>query len=108
MADCTSDSHSRKIIASTLDKAKSAVELSEELALPMRSIYRYVEELLDLGLLTVEHAGVIDSGGKRMFYRSMVKSITVRYEGDILEVDLIPNEGILGRFMRFWSYMGRP
>lgn len=41
-----------------------------------------------------------------MLYRSMVKTVMIKYEGNVFEVDLLPNEGILGRFMRFWSYMG--
>ncbi len=101
-----SDSHTRRIISVTLASAKSANDLSEELTLPLRSIYRYVEEMCELGLLTGERQALIDSGGKYTLYRSTVKSVTVSFEGDRVEVDLIPNEDVVGRFMRLWSSLG--
>ena len=73
--------------------------------LPIRTLYRYVEELCKLGVLAKERMIVMENGGKYVLYRSMVKSITIRYEVGGLEVDLIPNEKILERFLRFWSYM---
>jgi hypothetical protein len=101
-----SDSHTRKIISTTVAKAKSANDLSEELSLPLRSVYRYVEEMCELGLLTGERQALIESGGKYTLYRSMVKSVTVSFEGNRVEVDLIPNEDIIGRFMRLWASLG--
>ncbi len=107
VATAMSDSNLCRIISTTIAKAKSSTELSAELGTPVRSIYRYVKGLSELGLLTVESCSFPDRGGKYDLYRSMVRSVTVKYEGSTLEVDLVPNEGILERFMRFWTYMGR-
>lgn len=105
LAKAFSDSTVRRIVAATLHDSKSANDLSEMLDLPHRSLYRYLDELCKLGILAKERMVVLGSGGKYVLYRSMVKSVTLRYESDGLEVDLIPNEKILDRFLRFWSYM---
>lgn len=101
-----SDSHTRRIISVTVARPKSANDLSEELSLPLRSVYRYVEDMCELGLLTGERQALIDSGGKYTLYRSTVKSVTVSFEGNRVEVDLIPNEDVIGRFMRLWASLG--
>ena len=105
LAEALSDSNVRHILSATLLEAKSAVELSTLLGLPTRTLYRYMDELCALGLLVRERLVVMESGGRFTLYRSMVKSITVKYELGDLGVDVIPNEKILGRFLRFWSYM---
>ena len=109
MVRTLSDPGVRKVLSATVVSAKSATNLSEELGIPVRSIYRYISDLSELGLLTGERGMLIDTGGKYVLYRSMVKSLTFLYnsERDSLDVDIIPNENILGKFMRFWSYMGR-
>lgn len=106
LAEAAADPNLRRAVSATIEKAKSVTELSAELGIPVRSVYRYIRDLSELGLLTAEKWRFLHGGGKYALYRSMVKSVTVRY-GSILEVDLVPNEGILDRFMRFWSYMGR-
>lgn len=102
-----SDMHARRIISASIPRAKSANELADELAIPLRSIYRYIEELCNMGLLAGERQELIDSGGKYMLYRSLVKSVTVQFGTDGLDVDLIPNEDIVGKFMRLWASLGR-
>ncbi len=97
----------RRIISATVGKGKSVVELADELEMSTRSVYRYVRELSQLGILINEGWSFFEKGGKHALFRSMVRSVTVRCVGEELEVDLQPNEGILDRFMRFWSYMGR-
>lgn len=103
------DLHARNIMAATVDRAKSAAEIAEELTIPTRTVYRQIGELCEAGLLTSERNMLIQSGGKYVLYRSMVKSVTLTYEGaqNVLEVDVIPNDGILEKFMRFWTYMRR-
>jgi predicted transcriptional regulator len=102
-----SDPQHRRIVSATVAKAKSATEIAHELGLSSRSVYRYAKNLSQLGILTPERWTLLDKGGKEMLYRSMVRSVTIKCAGEDLEVDLQPNEGILDRFLRFWSYMGR-
>lgn len=96
----------RRTLLATIKEAKSATQLSEELGIPVRTVYRYIRDLSEIGLLAAESWHYLCGGGKYALYRSMVRSVTVEY-GSTLEVDLIPNEEILRRFMRFWSYLGR-
>jgi|SRR5208283_5934706 len=102
------DSGTRGVLRTTVSSPKSAAQLAEELEMPIRTVYRHITDLCELGLLTSERGMLIESGGKYVLYRSMVKSLTFMYnsEKDSLDVDIIPNENILGKFMRFWSYMG--
>jgi DNA-binding transcriptional ArsR family regulator len=102
-----SDPERRRIVSATFAKAKSATELANELGISSRSVYRHTQNLRQLGILTAESWSFLDKGGKEMLYRSMVRSVVIKCEGVSLEVDLQPNEGIMDRFLRFWSYMGR-
>jgi DNA-binding transcriptional ArsR family regulator len=107
VAEAMSDPQHRRIISATVAKAKSAIEIANELGIPIRSVYRYARTLSSLGILTAESQLILHKGGKETLYRSMVRAVVIRCEGENLEVDLLPNEGILERFLRFWSYMGR-
>lgn len=107
LAKAMADPDICRIVSSTALEAKSAANLSVELGIPMRSIYRYIENLNKLGILTSEDSILMGKGGRYAQYRSMVKSIMIKYEDGISEVDLIPNESILEKFQRFWNYMGR-
>jgi DNA-binding transcriptional ArsR family regulator len=99
----------RRILALTMGHPLSVTEVSAQLGLSVRSSYRYVRDLCDLGLLTGERGVIIEGGGKYLQYRSMIRSVIFTYEGEknSLEVDMLPNEGILDRFLRFWTYMSR-
>lgn len=107
IAKAMSNSDHRRIVAATIGRSKSVAELAAELGISARSLYRYAKDLSDLGILVPEGLALLDKGGKYALYRSMVRSVTVRWSGENVEVDLEPNEGILDRFIRFWSYMGR-
>jgi len=100
VAEAMSNERVRKILSATIAKAKSVRELKQELGIPLRSLYRYIYKLRSLGLLVEERYVLRDTGGKYVLYRSTVKTVTVKYTGDILEVELTPNEDIIDRF---WS-----
>jgi predicted ArsR family transcriptional regulator len=102
-----SDPQLRRIVSATLSKAKPATQIAEELGLSTRSVYRHTRNLSELGILTTESWSFLNKGGKEKLYRSMVRAVAIKCEGQDLEVDLQPNEGIMDRFLRFWSYMGR-
>lgn len=106
VAKAMSDTHIPKIVSTTIDKAKSVEELSIELGIPTRSVYRYIKELDTLGILTRERSIFKKEGRKIALYRSMVQSITIQYKDDTVQLDLIPNEGIPEKFNRFWNYLG--
>jgi predicted transcriptional regulator len=92
-----------------VEHAKSVSDISTELALPARSVYRYTERLCELGLLATERNVMINTGGKYSLFRSMVQSVAFTYDVQTnnFEIDLTPNRNILDKFLRFWSYLGR-
>jgi len=101
------ETEARKVLNATIQTSKSVAQISEELSIPSRSAYRHVNDLCEVGLLTRDRNILIDGGGKYVLYRSMVKSVSLKYDSlaNAVEVDLIPNDTILDKFLRFWTYM---
>ncbi len=109
MMTLLTETDARRILPLTVDSAKSVSDMSRELNLPARSVYRYTEQLKELGLLTTERNVLMTSGGKYSMFRSMVQSVTFVYDVQTNQVDveLIPNRSILDKFLSFWSYLGK-
>jgi predicted transcriptional regulator len=97
----------RRVINATIGAPKSASQISEELRMPSRSTYRHINALCEVGLLARDKNIIIHGGGRYVLYRSMVKSVEMKYDSveNTVEVDLIPNDTILDKFLRFWAYM---
>ncbi len=87
------DDHSRLILLSTLNRAKSVVEIMREANIPMTSAYRRVEELKREGLLNVERIVVTEDGKKYALVRSAIGAASIRFDKGVLEVDISPNLG---------------
>ncbi len=99
------DEYSRSILLSTIQKAKSAVELSTEKSIPISTAYRRLHELQEAGLVAVERSVITDDGKKFDLYRSTVKSVAISFNLGATEVELIPNEDMVTKFVRLWGYM---
>ncbi len=85
-----SDKYCRQILNSTMDRPKSAMELSSESKIPISTVYRRIQTLHDNKLVGV--TGLISSEGKKYFlYKSKVKSITSSCDGDQIEIQVVPN-----------------
>jgi len=97
------DDYSRKIILGTLNRARSVEELSQAENIPISTAYRRVNELRDIGLLTVEKTILTDEGKKFELFRSSFRGMHMEMsEGEIvLDVDL--NEDVATRLSRLWS-----
>ena len=107
MVKVLGESDARRVINATVVAPKSATQISEELGMPPRSAYRHINALCEVGLLTRDRNIIIHGGGRYVLYRSMVKSVELKYDSaaNTVEVDLIPNDTILDKFLRFWAYM---
>jgi hypothetical protein len=88
------DESARKILLSTVWKAKTIHEISEENRIPISSCYRKVRELITLRLLRVEETIITDTGKKYELYRSAIKDAKVNFSSTELsvEVTLTPRE----------------
>jgi DNA-binding HxlR family transcriptional regulator len=85
-----SDKYCRQILFSTMDKPKSAMELSSESKIPISTVYRRIQTLHDNKLVGV--TGLISSEGKKYFlYKSKVKSIISSCDGNQIEIHVVPN-----------------
>jgi len=85
-----SDKYCRQILYSTIDRPKSAMEISSESKIPISTVYRRIQTLHDNKLVGV--TGSISSDGKKYFlYKSKVKAISSSYDGNQIEIQVVPN-----------------
>ena len=83
-----SDSYSRNILAATIEKPKAASTLTGETGIPISTIYRRLQNLLDVKLLKV--SGTIRKEGKKYFlYQSKIKEIHSVIQGSNVEIKLV-------------------
>ena len=91
------DPYSRKILASTTREALGALALAKECGIPVTTVYRRIEELLQTGLVASVRASRTKDGKWFDLYRSTVKRIDVSSENGTLFVGLVKNEKIPNR-----------
>ena len=85
-----SDKYCRSIIENTMEKPKSAMEISSETKIPISTVYRRLQTLHDNKLLGI--SGSISDDGKKYFeHKSKVKAISTSYIGNNIEVEIVPN-----------------
>ncbi len=88
--DIVSDKYCRQILYSIIDRPKSVMEISYDNKIPISTVYRRIQTLHDNKLVRV--SGLISSEGKKYFlYKSKVKAILSSYDGDQIEIQVIPN-----------------
>lgn len=85
-----SDRYCRAILDTTMDKPKSAMEISAESKIPISTVYRRLQTLHDTKLLGIS-GSISDDGKKYFLYRSKVKAISSSFKGGFVEIEVIPN-----------------
>ena len=101
------DPYSRKILASTMHGALGALTLAKECHIPVTTVYRRIEELVDAGLVAPARASRTKDGKWFDLYRSTVKRIDVTSENGTLFVGLVKNEKLPDKFTRAPTAMHR-
>jgi DNA-binding transcriptional ArsR family regulator len=91
------DEYSREILKATIDAPISASELTKRYDIPVTTVYRRIEELVEAGLIASVKSGRTKEGKWFDLYRSLVKRIDLHFEGE-LRIDLIINEEVA----KFW------
>ena len=85
-----SDKYCRAILETTMDKPKSAMEISSESKIPISTVYRRLQTLHDNKLLGI--SGSISEDGKKYFlYRSKIKAIMSSFHNGQIEIEVVPN-----------------
>ena len=85
-----SDKYCRAILETTMDKPKSAMEISAESKIPISTVYRRLQSLHDNKLLGIT-GSISDDGKKYFMYRSRVKSVASSFKGGFIEIEVVPN-----------------
>ena len=84
------DKYCKFILRNTLNKPKSAMEISHDEKIPISTVYRRLQTLFDARLLNI--SGSINEDGKKFFlYQSKIKSISVKYDLDQVLIEIEPN-----------------
>ena len=87
------DKYCKSILHNTLEKPKSAMEISGEKKIPISTVYRRLQTLFDAKLLAI--SGSINQDGKKYFlYKSKVKSISLKCDLEVTSIELVPNKRI--------------
>ncbi|MCE2505915.1 MAG: helix-turn-helix transcriptional regulator [Nitrosopumilaceae archaeon] len=85
-----SDKYCKQILHDTLDKPKSAMELSSDKKIPISTVCRRLQTLYDAKLLAI--SGSINEDGKKYFlYKSKVKSISLHCNLEETTIEIVPN-----------------
>ena len=83
-----SDKYCRMILTVSLIEPKSATDLSNETEIPISTIYRRLQDLMDAKLLKI--TGSINNDGKKHFlYQSKIKEINTIMNGSEIDTFLV-------------------
>lgn len=85
-----SDRYCRGILENTMDKPKSAMEISAETKIPISTVYRRLQTLHDNKLVGIS-GSISDDGKKYFLYRSKVKAISTKFNRNFIEIQVVPN-----------------
>ncbi len=97
------DEYSRKILTATIQEPISALELSKKYEIPITTVYRRIEELVEAGLLAAVKSGRTTDGKWYDLYRSLLRRIDVGFENGDVRIEIIVNEHVSDRFTRMWT-----
>jgi DNA-binding transcriptional ArsR family regulator len=98
-----SDEYSRKILTATIEVAMSALELSKKYEIPITTVYRRIEELVEAGLIAAVKSGRTTDGKWFDLYRSLLRRIDVSFEKGEVRIEVLVNEHVADKFTRMWS-----
>ena len=84
------DKYCRTILRITIPKPKSAMEISAETKIPISTVYRRLQSLHDNKLLRIS-GSISDDGKKYFLYKSRIKAIFTSFNGDFVQVEVVPN-----------------
>jgi len=88
--EIVADKYCKYILRSTLNRPKSAMQISNDSKIPISTVYRRLQTLFDARLLAI--SGSINEDGKKYFlYQSKVKSISITCDLEQAIIEIEPN-----------------
>jgi hypothetical protein len=97
------DEYSRKILMSTSDEALSALDLSKNSEIPITTVYRRIEDLVQAGLLGAVRSDRTTDGKWYDLYRSLLDRIDISFKDGSMQIEVEINYHVADRFTRMWS-----
>jgi predicted transcriptional regulator len=97
------DEYSRNILMRTRDEPVSALVLSKNYGIPITTVYRRIEELVQAGLLGAVKSSRTSDGKWYELYRSLLRRIQVSFDEGNMQVEVEINDHIADKFTRVWS-----
>lgn len=67
-----------KIILSVIENSKTVYQIHKETSLPLSSIYKRINKLEDLGIISIEKIIINKQGRKLIYYKSKIKNLTFK------------------------------
>ncbi len=89
--EALADTESRSILFSTIKKGKTASDLSQQLKIPLSSVYKKLTDLEELTLIQVEKWLISDKGRKFKVYKSRISKADITIKKPEPSLNLIPN-----------------
>ena len=97
------DEYSRMILTRTKDEPVSALNLSKNYEIPITTVYRRVEELVQAGLLGAVKSGRTSDGKWYELYRSLLSRIDISFKQGDIRVEVEVNDHIADKFTSMWA-----
>lgn len=98
-----SDEYSRQILTATAQKPLSALDISKNYEIPITTVYRRIEELVEAGLLAAVKSGRTTDGKWYDLYRSLLLRIDVTFDGVDVRINATLNDHMSDKFTRMWT-----
>jgi DNA-binding transcriptional ArsR family regulator len=98
-----SDEYSRRILTATIHEPLSALQLNQNHGIPITTVYRRIEALVEAGLLAAVKSGRTTDGKWYDLYRSLLRRIDVSFDRGDVRVEVIVNDHVSDRFTRMWT-----
>ena len=89
----------------TGDEPASALNLSKNYGIPITTVYRRIEELVQAGLLVSVKSGRTLDGKWYELYRSLLKRIDISFEEGNMQIEVEINNHVADKFTRIWSLL---
>ncbi|MFB6284223.1 MAG: helix-turn-helix domain-containing protein [Halobacteria archaeon] len=79
--ECLGDEYSLQILSVTLNDEKSAKDISDVLDIPIATVYRRIESLVEAGFLEYEGKQLTNEDKRVKMYQSYLDEVKVTFEG---------------------------
>ena len=82
------DDYAMKILVASYQNEKNAIQLSQELDIPIAACYRRLSTLRSLGFVD-KHEKITNRGKKIACYRSKIKKVSIKIEDNRITIDIL-------------------